>query len=29
MVRFTRGGVRYTVLGSVPPSAADAAARGL
>jgi hypothetical protein len=29
MVRFTRGGVTYTVLGSVPAAAADAAARGL
>lgn len=29
VVRFTRGGVAYTVLGSVPPAAADAAARGL
>ena len=29
MVRFTRGGVAYTVLGSVPPAAADAAARAL
>jgi outer membrane lipoprotein-sorting protein len=29
MVRFTRGGVNYIVLGSVPPAAADAAARGL
>ena len=29
VVRFTRGGVTYTVLGSVPPAAADAAARGL
>ncbi len=29
MVRFTRGGVSYTVLGSVPPVAADQAARGL
>jgi outer membrane lipoprotein-sorting protein len=29
MVRFTRAGVAYTVLGSVPPAAADAAARGL
>jgi outer membrane lipoprotein-sorting protein len=29
MVRFTRGGVTYTVLGSVPPAAADAAARAL
>jgi outer membrane lipoprotein-sorting protein len=29
VVRFTRDGVAYTVLGSVPPAAADAAARGL
>ena len=29
MVRFTRGGVTYTVIGSVPPAAAEAAARGL
>ncbi len=29
MVRFTRAGVSYTVLGSVPPAAADAAARAL
>jgi outer membrane lipoprotein-sorting protein len=29
VVRFTRGGVAYTVLGSVPPAAADAAARAL
>jgi outer membrane lipoprotein-sorting protein len=29
MVRFTRGNVSYTVLGSVPPAAADAAARAL
>jgi outer membrane lipoprotein-sorting protein len=29
MVRFTRGGVTYTVIGSVPPPAAEAAARGL
>jgi hypothetical protein len=29
IVRFTRGGVSFTVLGSVPASAADAAARGL
>jgi outer membrane lipoprotein-sorting protein len=29
VVRFTRGGVTYTVLGSVTPSVADAAARGL
>jgi outer membrane lipoprotein-sorting protein len=29
IVRFTRGGVTYTVMGSVPPYAADAAARGL
>ncbi|HEY3729601.1 MAG TPA: hypothetical protein VGL51_20705 [Solirubrobacteraceae bacterium] len=29
MVRFTRGGVAYTVIGSVPSTAADAAARGL
>jgi outer membrane lipoprotein-sorting protein len=29
MVRFTRGGVMYTVVGSVPAIAADAAARAL
>jgi hypothetical protein len=29
VVRFTRGGVTFTVLGSVPPYAADAAARAL
>jgi outer membrane lipoprotein-sorting protein len=29
MVRFTRGGVTFTVVGSVPPAAADAAARAL
>jgi outer membrane lipoprotein-sorting protein len=29
LVRFTRGGVTYTVLGSVSPAAAKAAARGL
>jgi outer membrane lipoprotein-sorting protein len=29
MVRFTRGGVSYIVIGSVPPAAADLAARGL
>lgn len=29
IVRFTRGDVTYTVLGSVPPFAADAAARDL
>jgi outer membrane lipoprotein-sorting protein len=29
MIRFTRGGVSYTVLGSVPPSAAELAARAL
>ena len=29
MIRFDRGGVSYTVLGSVPPAAAEAAARGL
>jgi outer membrane lipoprotein-sorting protein len=29
MVRFTRGSVTYTVLGSVPPAAAEAAARAL
>ena len=29
VVRFTRGGVTFTVLGSVPPTAADAAARAL
>jgi outer membrane lipoprotein-sorting protein len=29
MIRFTRGGVTYTVLGSVPASAAELAARAL
>jgi outer membrane lipoprotein-sorting protein len=29
MLRFERGGVAYTVIGSVPPAAAQAAARGL
>ncbi len=29
VVRFERGGVGYTVAGSVPPTAAEAAARGL
>jgi outer membrane lipoprotein-sorting protein len=29
MIHFTRSGVDYTVLGSVPPVAAEAAARGL
>ncbi|MBV8990178.1 MAG: hypothetical protein JO372_16630 [Solirubrobacterales bacterium] len=29
MVRFTRGGVSYTVVGSVPPTAAEVAARAL
>ena len=29
MIHFTRAGVDYTVLGSVPPVAAEAAARGL
>lgn len=29
IVRFTSGGVTYTVMGSVPPYAADAAARAL
>jgi hypothetical protein len=29
VVRFTRNGVAYTVIGSVPPVAADQAARGL
>jgi outer membrane lipoprotein-sorting protein len=29
MLRFTRQGVAYTVIGSVPSTAADAAARGL
>ncbi|HET7050985.1 MAG TPA: hypothetical protein VFI54_22145 [Solirubrobacteraceae bacterium] len=29
VVQFSRGGVDYTVLGSVPAAAADAAARGL
>jgi len=29
VVQFARGGISYTVLGSVPPAAAEAAARGL
>jgi outer membrane lipoprotein-sorting protein len=29
VVRFERGGVEYTVIGSVPPAMAEAAARGL
>jgi hypothetical protein len=29
VLRFTRGGVAYTVLGSVPAATAEAAARGL
>jgi outer membrane lipoprotein-sorting protein len=29
LIRFQRAGVAYTVLGSVPPAAAEAAARGL
>ena len=29
MLTFERGGVAYTVLGSVPPAAAENAARGL
>lgn len=29
VVQFTRGGVSYTVIGSVPPAAAEAAARAL
>ncbi len=29
VLRFTRGDVTYTVLGSVPPAAAEAAARAL
>ncbi len=29
VIRFKRGGIAYTVLGSVPPAAAEAAARGL
>jgi outer membrane lipoprotein-sorting protein len=29
MVRFSRGGVDYTVIGSVPPAAAEAAARAI
>jgi outer membrane lipoprotein-sorting protein len=29
VIRFTRGGVAYTVLGSIPPAAADLAARAL
>ncbi len=28
-LRFSRGGVDYAVLGSVPPAAVEAAARGL
>jgi hypothetical protein len=27
IVQFTRGGVDYTIIGSVPPAAAEAAAR--
>lgn len=29
VIRFSRGGVDYVVIGSVPPTAAEAAARGL
>jgi outer membrane lipoprotein-sorting protein len=29
VIRFQRGGIAYTVAGSVPPTAAEAAARGL
>jgi hypothetical protein len=29
VVRFTRAGVEYTLITSLPPQAADAAARGL
>jgi outer membrane lipoprotein-sorting protein len=29
VVRFERGGIAYTVAGSIPPTAAEAAARGL
>jgi outer membrane lipoprotein-sorting protein len=29
LIRFSRAGVAYTVVGSVPPAAAEAAARGL
>jgi hypothetical protein len=29
LIRFERGGISYTVVGSVPPAAAEAAARGL
>jgi outer membrane lipoprotein-sorting protein len=29
VVRFERGGVQYTIIGSVPPAAAEAAARAL
>jgi outer membrane lipoprotein-sorting protein len=29
IVRFERGGVQYTIIGSVPPAAAEAAARAL
>ena len=29
VLRFDRGGVRYTVVGSVPPAAAEAAAEAL
>ncbi len=29
LLRFAHGGISYTVLGSVPPAAAEAAARGL
>jgi hypothetical protein len=27
MVQFTRGGIKFTIVGSVPPAAAEAAAR--
>ena len=29
LIRFTRNGVAYTVIGSVPPAVARAVARGL
>jgi hypothetical protein len=29
LVRFERGGVQYTIVGSIPPAAAEAAARAL
>ena len=29
LIQFDRGGVRYTVVGSLPPAAAEAAARAI